>query len=427
LSDGDNRIRELKNEISDRAAVEHNWGPLGSGDDNGLHYLGSARCFVSNVAPTDLAQLGGYNGTDHTVGTLLSATEPSGTIDQGAGRCWIDLDGADDTAGTLDDYSIYGWNETTNAFQLLSAGYRISDTSFLYNGSFEVTDGTGDVAATATPAGWLLSGTPTIGYAANPATQGSGFYVSVTATGAANEGIQQTLNGLKASTTYIVTGRVQPVVGGDSCSLRTTGGSANLATTLAAGTAWATLNGTFTTDATPTAIVLIAEADVDGDICRFDYISVRERNTDSQPLGHATVQAVYDSDDTVAVSPAAFTTVPNLSVAFTPSSPGWVVEVSANLSFSLESGGTGAVTCRLDRNGTNLAGTTHEAYIDDEAAETESFMLALSFVEINPAPGTTLTYTAECIGKGGTRPSYNGSPTGDALDSNLRLIAHPPR
>ncbi len=116
VSQGDDRIRDAKAEIRFRMEVEH---MIGDGDDidddNGLHRLGSARCYMQNGAPTTLNDSHTLNAAPPTItdydqtgvsfqgqGDLNDSASQSALgieDDVGHGRCWIDLDGADDTLG----------------------------------------------------------------------------------------------------------------------------------------------------------------------------------------------------------------------------------------------------------------------------------------------------------------------------------------
>jgi len=101
---GAKKIRDTRIETRNRIEIEHIIGVNdGLSDDNGLHRLGSARCFMQDAAPTVLAD--GLSDYDNTTGggeTDLdnsSSNSAAGAFDDvGAARCWIDLDGADGVA-----------------------------------------------------------------------------------------------------------------------------------------------------------------------------------------------------------------------------------------------------------------------------------------------------------------------------------------
>ena len=56
FSQGPLRIRDLKENIRERLSVEHHFGSATT-NDNGLHQVGSARCFVQDAEPTNLELL----------------------------------------------------------------------------------------------------------------------------------------------------------------------------------------------------------------------------------------------------------------------------------------------------------------------------------------------------------------------------------
>jgi len=83
---GAGKIRATREEVRQRADVEHFWGTTDdTSDDNGLHRLGSARCFVSDSAPTTLSNTmadydntgGGDDETDLDNAATNSANEMS--------------------------------------------------------------------------------------------------------------------------------------------------------------------------------------------------------------------------------------------------------------------------------------------------------------------------------------------------------------
>ena len=112
ISAGASKIRDTRENTRARLQVEHFVGGTiaSEDDDNGLHRLGSARCYMTESAPTGLFD--SHSGitliTDLTdllpagtgVGDLANtSTGAAGALaedDVGQGRCWIDTDGADE-------------------------------------------------------------------------------------------------------------------------------------------------------------------------------------------------------------------------------------------------------------------------------------------------------------------------------------------
>jgi hypothetical protein len=325
--------------------------------------------------------------------------------------------------GTPDDVTLWVWSESLNDWVLpgsvdpllldATAGaaffFDPGKYNLIYNGSFEITDGTGSAAATAVPAGWTTLGTtPDFAYNASPTAQGDGLALEVTANGSTNQGIQRTLGGLKASTTYYVTARAAPQVGGDSCSLRTTGGGTNVPgsgiNTIASDTDWVTISGYFITDATPTDVVLIAEADADGDICEFDHISVFETSADRRGLTQPGIQVLRD--DTVGAAAttladgATWTAITGLSdLTVEIPGPGYIVKVTGGAALDTESVG-GNLACDLRIQETVSAATKRFGEAAMSSGGTR-MNIVLDWIEINPAPGTILTYSLDVQDGGG--------------------------
>lgn len=283
-------------EISDRAQIEMKFGSLETlTEDNGLMIPGSARCFVSNSAPTDLANVGSYNGTSH-VGTELSTTEAGGSEDQGKGRCWIDLDGPDGVEGTPDDRSLAFYSESLDGFVYVGAvddTAALADQRFLfdpgkhnlvYNGSFEATDGTGNDSSTSVPAGWAaVSGPPTIAYAAANDSNGDGLQVEVTGVGS-NSGISQTLENLLPSTTYyvVVSGQSNGV---QTCRMNTTGAATDMANQDTTSSSPTVLSGTFTTAAALDDVTIQLLTVTGAAVCKWDLIAAYPTSLDRRGFG----------------------------------------------------------------------------------------------------------------------------------------------
>lgn len=103
------------------------------------------------------------------------------------------------------------------------------------------------------PDGWSEENTPT-NYKREAADIGYGKYAARLTTNAVNEGIKQTLSGLKGSTTYTIKVRAKATAG-DTARLFTTGATVNVDEETAL-VAWTALEGTFTTDAGGTNVVV---------------------------------------------------------------------------------------------------------------------------------------------------------------------------
>lgn len=123
------------------------------------------------------------------------------------------------------------------------------------------------------PDEWALEGSPTIAY--DTVDLGYGDHaVKPTATGAGNEGINQTLTHLKPSTKYQIFIRAKATAG-DTARLLTTGADTNIDTETAS-TSYVSLTGEFVTDASATDVVIKLLAKADGDIVWFCGITCVE-------------------------------------------------------------------------------------------------------------------------------------------------------
>lgn len=441
-SDLDTFIQDFKKEVRRRGAVEAIFG--NGTDDNGLNRVGSARCFAANAAPTAIAGPGQYDGASSSyVAANLSSTENgASTDDVGKGRCWLDLDGPDDTAGTPDDYTVWVYSETKNDWVLPgSVDPLLLDTgdgapfffdpgkyNLIYNGSFEITDGTGALAATAVPSGWTDTDTSTFGYAATPAAQGDGAYLSITAAGA-DEGIQRTLAGLKASTTYYVTARAKPVTGGDICYLLTTGGGTNLPGTginrIASGTAWSTISGYFKTDATPTDVVLKALV-ADGDVCQFDHIAVYETSVDRRGISQPGVQvcrstSTDNTENAYGARGGGVFADALVSCTVNIPGPGYVSTITGAIHFENDDAFDRALECRMRENcngaGATTVATGQAAVATDNAADSEdNATCVLNYAKATYTSGDSCVYTLEGMGASSAMDRNRGAAEGGNRD-----------
>jgi hypothetical protein len=385
VGQGDDWMRAIKTEIRERLEVEHHFGSANA-DDVGLHRLGSGRCFFQSAAPTTLEPEGGTT-TDHVPtaggqsGVAALNTDSTAATDNvdgddeivGMGRCWIDSDD--------NSFHIYSNDDGSG-----SAGWvavQEGNINLLENGSFEVYDGT-DL-----PDGWTDLLTPSRSVQDTDASNGLGFSFTTTGNGAANEGAQQTLTGLRTSTVYKIQARVDAGAAPDTCSLTTTLAGTNAALTTTTNS-WETLVGTFTTDASADVTVQL-ESDADGDICEWDHVSITELSTPYMPERVA---------DLACTTSAVVADILALTVRTQIPWPKSVLKVDLWVSFQ---GGGGSPSLRLyqqidagaDTN-IRMAGQT-----DNQAVERISYQI------VNPTVGSEYIFHPEVaagtpIGPGGT-------------------------
>jgi hypothetical protein len=323
-SAGASKIRDGRLENRSRAEVEHFWGGTAGSlaDDNGLHRIGGARCYMQPLPPTglfdsngDIALITDLSDYDNTggagVGDLANTATNSSTAgaedDIGHGRCWIDTNGDDgfsnndctadgapdvcctaENVGTcdVDDNQLYtyigvagdggvcdtgyacGWQKTLGAVNtetvvvITDPGVRVkaggSNGNLLFNGDF---DYDGCVSEDEVPTGWtdLDAGQTVFDYVQTNGLQGAGCQVEATDTDG-GDGISQELTALKANTTYRVTAQVIEGAAADECILTTSGAATEITTEMISvdDTAFAQLDGFFITNATVLDTVVIS-------------------------------------------------------------------------------------------------------------------------------------------------------------------------
>ena len=154
----------------------------------------------------------------------------------------------------------------------ISPSNLIQGLSLVQNGSFEIVD------SNSLPWCWEKIGTATLAQdtGVNDGFGGSNA-LKVTSAGASNEGAKYTFRHLKPSTTYSI--RIwMKATAGDTAKAWTTGGSSNLSIT-STNTTGEYKTGSFTTDATPTNVILNVGSETNGDIVWFDALTIIEGST----------------------------------------------------------------------------------------------------------------------------------------------------
>lgn len=402
-------INEFKREVADRDQVEHIFGPSSS-DDNGLHRMGSARAFVSNAEPGAIDGPGQYNSTAGVVaGTLLITDEVGPTTrDLGAGRFWVDLDGLGATAE--DDRQLNVWSETANGFRAVRTelvGGMPVNHNLIYNGSFEITDGSGALASITIPSRWVVQApNPTFTYQdPTGVSEGEGLALNTTGTGGQG-GITQTLAGLKANTAYVVRVRAISIGAADLCNLHVSDGTTDTRDVSLAGpqTAYETLEVRITTTAVPAPVEVELETEAAGDVCRWDEVTVFEQFPQVAQPGIQVCRVADTSTGANYYTYGAWATV-GTTCAVTPPGPGYIVKA------------TGLVNCDDDNlvSGTNLLVRMQEngATVDVASTsiqESTTASVMVGFTRVNPTPGATLTYTLD---------GRVNSPAGANCDRNM--------
>jgi hypothetical protein len=154
----------------------------------------------------------------------------------------------------------------------ISPSNLVQGLSLIQNGSFEIVDSGG------VPWCWEKIGTATLAQDAGVSDGfGGSSAIKVTSAGASNEGAKYTFRHLKPSTTYSIRIWIKATAG-DTAKAWTTGGSSNLSIT-STDTTGEYKTGSFTTDATPTNVVLNVGSETNGDIVWFDALTIIEGST----------------------------------------------------------------------------------------------------------------------------------------------------
>lgn len=508
ISAGAAKVRASRSNVRARLEVEHFFGGTAASedDDNGLHRLGSGRCYMTEVAPTGLfdshsgiglitdledLNVSTPSSNDGTLANISSGAAGAAVEDDiGHGRCWIDTDGADGntndectgfqtSAGTgspvdatpncctatdtgtcdLDDNKMYtylgvagdagspptglvaGWQEVLGGpdpNQTVASQLHLTP-SYLTNGDFEwnATDAGTACDSTTRPSEWTdLQGTPPTYTYATIATEGIGCAVTVVGV-AANDGISQILNNLQVASTYRVTARVDAAVSNDICVIQIDGALTEVEGSHT-GTDIETISSTFTTHATVVDDVTISLRGTDAsDDCTWDHVSVRRETR--TPVTDVGVIAVYDTYTTspgadVEEAATGYADVPELTISFTPPTPGWVAQIGATVSLGCTDDcavdADAGFSCQLEKDGTLIAGTQMHQVGFNQASDSSnvSYTANLTAMEINPVPGTDIVYTVACREEGVNGMVFNyQSPTNTTdSQSNLWMMAYPP-
>jgi hypothetical protein len=304
---------------------------------------------------------------------------------------------ASDQGGALE------WFE--RSVNLMSMPYNL-----LPNGSFELFTGAGGATA---PNGWAVTGTPASTYAqeqnAHADNCGRGYRLKITGAGSANTGVQYTIaaNSLRPSTTYLVYAMAKADAG-DTARILSTGAGTNIDVETTS-TSMTLLQGFFTTDATPTAVVLQLLCKGASDVTYWDHVvcipqiaTPRESgsvaviqqmealgtnitNTDLLPLLNATVAGTNDgvdwTDGTV-----------SLDRQVACPGPGYIITVMARLGYDVD--GTMNVRFRLVES--TDGGTTwicrDRISIADITTANQPRTAMLSYIATNPTPGVVYRY-----------------------------------
>lgn len=433
--EGPTRMQETKENVRKRLQVEHRFGTT-STDDNGLHHIGSSRCFVQDAAPTAIA-LADFlvAGGTATLSDDESSSSTSPATKLGHGRCWIDPDGLDGVVGTPDDflYYIYDQDPDGDADYSDAAWVVVDGANVLLGqnvagcGGFECMD----AASTSAPSmgQWSLDGTPTMTYATTLVTEGLGLEMIASST-VTGEGILLELDGLRTSATYVVAVRTQLTSGTGTCALKTanmtTGSGVDLAEITSASATYATLRGIFSTGTslnTSPQIELEVNVTSGTVVCSWDHVSVREvrGSFDEVRRGGNVVQAVTysgatnidDSGGGGGGAQWADADNPLMAVSITVPDDGYYIRVTGALCFGwVDTNDNSVLAMRLTRAGTEVARAINGQPGGGTNSQRVVTTLNVNYVDLDPAPGTTYTYEIDANGEsdGGGATDFYTNP-----------------
>lgn len=274
------------------------------------------------------------------------------------------------------------------------------------------------------PFGWTNVNTATLALTTAGKTEGQASMraLRITAAGGTNEGVQQTLAGLKASTKYVVGCRAK-ATSGDTFRLVTTGadgavfGNLDLSTT---STSYVTLAGVIVTDSTPTDIVVQLLAAADTDIVDVTHVWVRECATDRLPFSSTPWHYQEITGVTNNHYVANTLTDSGLSLAVVAPGPGYQIEVVSSLTFNSPASGSTASAAELQENGTTVD-VIQTAGHSNGGSDAETFQF--NYVKRDPTPGTTYTYTVVLAGTANSGRNTAALFSGTATKTWMRVRA----
>jgi len=213
------------------------------------------------------------------------------------------------------------------------------------------------------PTKWNLIGTAvTIRDTGEKDGFGGSYAVKITSGGVGKEGLKFTFKKLKPSTQYAISIRGKATAG-DTAKIWTTGAASNLSVTTTSAT-FADVIGIFTTDATPTDVVIYIGSDNNTDIVWFDRLQVNEGSSafsfstnihDEFQLYFPAGSFLYPLSSWTQINPAnlaitdstnmttqAFINGSNTGVGFYLKIPEWTQQINFNMVWFMGAAGSAA-------------------------------------------------------------------------------------
>lgn len=313
--------------------------------------------------------------------------------------------------------------------------------NLLINGGFDA-----GAAADTSSTGWTVVEEATLALAATEVGEGAGLELNVTAHAAtgADDGISQTLVGLKAATTYVFVGSVKPSAAGSSGTgdngIITTGNAGDGGTDLnlefdgADSTSYTVKTGTFTTGATPADVVFKVLLDANDDAVACDNFSIVELDLVNRRAGPGRiVNSISSTAEGTALAgtwtdwEATSSGPVDLQVSVQVPGPGYYIRVDAVLNAESEATKVDMYTAiaeKVDGGGfsrVSWATTTEAAELGDPLGCT------LHYIQKAPVGGSVYTYKAQGVsssGIGDCAPNKD-SADGDRIESYMTLECIP--
>jgi len=266
--------------------------------------------------------------------------------------------------------------------------------NLLIDGSFESwSSGTALIS-------WSNVGSPTLARTTTLATEGAGKCVRITSAAASEEGITQTIAGLKTSQKYLVSARAR-LVSGDATAaarLEVTGADATSEYRPIIDTDCQTTSATFVTlcavvktDSTPTALTVrcITNA-INPCVAEFDHVSVFEMQESIIEMPREVIVSSVNTTATAGHYVTAAWTDAGPSLSLTPPGPGYQIVVQCQACVSHPGPDTAeAIAMRLLENGSQVT-CTYITQVSGYVATLHPF-----YMNMSPTPGTTYTYVME--------------------------------
>lgn len=310
-----------------------------------------------------------------------------------------------------------GGTSTTYWFDLPARG-----SNLVRNPLFVVQTGGAGTA----PDGWaaLAAGVPgtTCALGAKAAADGDGPMLNCVAT-AANEGIRQTLDGLKASTRYLAVAVVKPSVG----TVDLTVGSADATsafesfTAVSAGTTRQVLKGVFQTDATPTNITLDIASNANLDAWQLHAVGVFECSADPLvPLGPLVVHQSDATNTSAHYTAAAPVAAPGLDITVRVPGPNYGIRVQSAICCTNPSSFTRGIKGVLTESKDGAAASSVRTAVVDIHSTNSAGQFNLDYFLSNPTPGSSYRYRV--TGQGTVSDISSNGPSGQESTLTVELV-----